>query len=82
MVKVNETLITIMFLLEWLCIYSSGPTINRNLNSAKMHFCSKFGHPRLNRWGFIYDVDKLRMEQIFIFKFNLTLKVKVNSPIK
>ena len=27
-----------MFLLQWLCIYSSGPTINRDLNSAKMHF--------------------------------------------
>ena len=66
-----------MHLLWWLCIYSSGPKINRDLNSANMQIL-KFYLEKV----VIYHVDSLKMGQILSFKLNFILKVPVNSPIK
>ena len=48
--------------------YSSGPKIN-NYSTVKIFRSTP-------------PEDKLNMGYIFTFKLNLTLKVKVNSPIK
>ena len=50
--KVNESVMLIMYLLWWLCMYSRGPKINRDLNSTMMHFSSKFGNPTWTRGDF------------------------------
>ena len=57
--------------------------INRDTNSANMHFWSKSGYPNFNTWWVITDdddADKLETGQYFNLKLNFTLNIKVNQP--
>ena len=82
----------------WLCISSSGearkfdilsqiwlwrsiaPQNYRDLNQCILHLWSKFGDPSVNGWWVMCGQAQNRVN--FAFKLNLTLKVKVDCPLK
>ena len=57
------------------------PKITRDLNCAKVHFCFKFGNLTLDRWWMMAWTSS-KYGNFFTFKLNLTLKLKVNYPLK
>ena len=59
----------------------SSSKINRDRNRAKTQFWSKFWNPNLNMWWFIMWKSS-KWGKFFTFQLNLTLKVKVNEPLK
>ena len=51
------------------------------LSSAKMHLRSKFDDSSLNGW-WVMVLTSSKVGKIWLFKLNLTLKVKVDHPQK
>ena len=79
-VTVSEIRIPIVYLPWLLCIYSSGPKINRNLNNAKMQFSANL---EILPWeGGDLSHGQTQNGANFDLGLNFTLQVRVKSPIK